>query len=386
MATTLTSVGGGGNGGWTSPTTRTTTPSTQPLLLDTTTLPTSSPVSGVSGINSSGGPPYLEYTGVTSPSSDTLVPSLAEPDVSFLPVYNDTAFDVAYDSSGFNNSIGGFNNDGLLGGFNQSFSGFSNESYFYNSSALNDTLFSNASSLAIPISSFVLSDGAKAGLIVLYSLTTLLSICGNVLVVLVFTRGRRCRTDIRPFLINLAVADLVMALFCMPFTFTFVMMKSWVFSKPMCPVVLFVQHLSVSASVFTNVAIGSDRFLVVTFPLKSRVTTYRCKYVLVGIWLGAIALSSVQLAVGQAGEIPDGLGGMVVTCDEEWGSQGARRTFTLFVLFITYIIPLTILAVAYSIVGVLLWRRTTPGNADEARDLHQLQSKRKVSVCWRRWL
>lgn len=218
-----------------------------------------------------------------------------------------------------------------------------------------------------------LSEGAKAGLIVLYTLTTLLSISGNILVVLVFMRGRRCRTDIRPFLINLAVADLVMAIFCMPFTFTFVMMKNWVFSKPMCPVVLFMQHLSVSASVFTNVAIGSDRFLVVMFPLKSRVTTARAKYVLGTIWLLAVALSSVQLVVGRAQEGPGG----VVVCDEVWHPESARRTFTMFVLVITYIIPLTILAVAYSIVGVLLWRRATPGNADHSRDLHQLQAKRK---------
>ncbi|XP_076440119.1 substance-K receptor-like [Babylonia areolata] len=234
-----------------------------------------------------------------------------------------------------------------------------------------------------------LSEGAKAGLIVLYTLTTLLSISGNILVVLVFVRGRRCRTDIRPFLINLAVADLVMALFCMPFTFTFVMLRNWVFSKPMCPLVLFMQHLSVSASVFTNVAIGSDRFLVVMFPLKSRVTTARARYVLGSIWLLAVGLSSVQLAVGRAQDGQDG----VVRCDEVWEPEGARRIFTMFVLFITYIIPLTILAVTYSIVGVLLWRRSTPGNADHQRDLHQLQAKRKVvkmlilvvtifALCW----
>ncbi|XP_076459929.1 QRFP-like peptide receptor isoform X2 [Babylonia areolata] len=220
----------------------------------------------------------------------------------------------------------------------------------------------------------VLSEGAKVGLIILYTLTTLLSISGNVLVVIVFSRGRRCRTDIRPFLINLAVADLIMAIFCMPFTFTLVMLKTWMFSKPMCPAVLFMQHLSVSASVFTNMAIGSDRFLVVMMPLRSRVMTARAKYVLVTIWTCAVGLSSVQLVVGRAVEFPDGS----ITCDEVWQSQSARRTFTMFVLFLTYIIPLVILALAYSVVGIVLWKRATPGNADHARDLQQLRAKRKV--------
>ncbi|KAL8591165.1 hypothetical protein ACOMHN_057905 [Nucella lapillus] len=240
--------------------------------------------------------------------------------------------------------------------------------------SFNDSGTSNGSAEDPTPEALVLSEGAKVGLIILYTLTTLLSISGNILVVIVFSRGRRCRTDIRPFLINLAVADLVMAIFCMPFTFTSVMVKTWMFSKPMCPVVLFMQHLSVSASVFTNMAIGSDRFLVVMFPFRSRVMTARAKYVLVTIWTCAVGLSSVQLAVGRAVEWPDGS----VTCDEVWASQSARRTFTMFVLFLTYILPLTILALAYSVVGIVLWKRATPGNADHVRDLQQLRAKRKV--------
>ncbi|XP_041363794.1 prolactin-releasing peptide receptor-like [Gigantopelta aegis] len=228
--------------------------------------------------------------------------------------------------------------------------------------------------LEIPL---VLSMESQIGLIVLYSTTTLLSIVGNVLVVLVFMRGRRCRTDIRPYLVNLAMADLVMSLFCMPFTFTSVMLKTWVFSKPMCPVVLFMQHLSVSSSVFTNMAIGIDRFLVVMFPLRSRLTTSRAKYVIMSIWISAVGLSSVQLVVGRAtDQYMDGY--HVVTCDEIWTNQQSRRIFTTFVLFITYIIPLCILSVTYSIVSILLWKRTAPGNADQARDMQQLKAKRKV--------
>ncbi|XP_076458269.1 prolactin-releasing peptide receptor-like [Babylonia areolata] len=235
----------------------------------------------------------------------------------------------------------------------------------------------------------VMSESAQAGLVVLYSITTLLSIVGNVLVIVVFTRGRQCRTDIRRFLVNLAVADLIMAVFCMPFTFSFVMLGTWIFSKPMCPIVLFMQHLSVSASVFTNMAISTDRFLVVVFPLHSRVMTARAKYVLAAIWACAFALSSVQLVVGRANEWDDG----AVTCDEVWGSQAARRTFTLLMLVLTYIVPLSIVALAYGVVGKVLWTRAPPGNAHYARDTHQLQAKRKVvkmlvvvvvmfALCW----
>lgn len=220
----------------------------------------------------------------------------------------------------------------------------------------------------------VLTTETRTSLIVLYTFTILFAVVGNILVVIVFSKGGRSRTDIRPFLISLAVADLIMAIFCMPFTFTYVMTRTWIFSKPMCPIVLFMQHLSVSASVFTNMAIGIDRFLVVTFPLRARMTAKRARYTIGIIWVCAVTLSSVQLVVSRAKSIRN-----FVHCDEQWDSPAERRTFTMFVLFITYVIPLVILAVTYSIVSILLWKRTTPGNAHEGRDLQQLKGKRKVS-------
>lgn len=218
-----------------------------------------------------------------------------------------------------------------------------------------------------------ITENSTIGLIALFSFTTLFSIVGNSFVILVFARGRRSRTDLRPFLINLAVSDLIMALFCMPFTFIYTMLHSWIFSKPMCPIVLFFQVFSVMGSVFTNMAIGIDRFLAVMFPLRSRLTKQRAKYVIFVIWLCSTAISSVQLVVGRAVERPDG--GM--ECTEDW-NPGQRNVYTIFIFVLTYVIPLLILSVTYSIIGILLWKRTAPGNRDHVRDMHQLRSKRKV--------
>ncbi|XP_045212427.2 RYamide receptor-like [Mercenaria mercenaria] len=234
-----------------------------------------------------------------------------------------------------------------------------------------------------------LSDDSEIGLIILFTLTTLFSIIGNGFVILVFARGRRSRTDLRPFLINLAICDLIMAMFCMPFTFIYTMMDTWIFSKPMCPIVLFVQLLSVSGSVFTNMAIGIDRFMAVMFPLRSRLTKKRAKYVIIIIWVCSTALSSVQFKVARANDY----GGGIIACQEQWDNMNDRKIYTVFIFVITYLIPLLILSITYSIVGILLWKRISPGNRDHARDMHQLRSKRKVvkmliivvamfGVCW----
>ncbi|XP_069124269.1 QRFP-like peptide receptor [Argopecten irradians] len=237
-----------------------------------------------------------------------------------------------------------------------------------------------------------MSDSTLTGLTVLYTLTTIFSITGNVFVVLVFVRGRRSRTDLRPFLINLAAADLMMALFCMPFTFADVILGRWLFPEVLCPLVLFVQIFSVAASVFTNMAIGIDRFLAVTFPLRSRLTHARAKYCIIVIWICAFILGSVMFFVGRATEM-SGFGNGTKKCLENWPSNGARRTFTIFIFIVTYLVPLLILAITYSIVGILLWKRTAPGNKDHIRDMHRLRSKIKIvkmlvivvavfGICW----
>ncbi|XP_060583527.1 substance-K receptor-like isoform X4 [Ruditapes philippinarum] len=233
------------------------------------------------------------------------------------------------------------------------------------------------------------SKKSEIGLIILFTFTTVFSIVGNGFVILVFMRGRRSRTDIRPFLVNLAICDLITAVFCMPFTFIYTMMETWIFTKPMCTIVLFVQLLSVSGSVFTNMAIGIDRFMAVMFPLRSRLTKQRTKYAIVVVWVCSIALSSVQFNVARASDHDGG----IVKCGEEWEDMKSRKIYTVFIFVITYLVPLCILTITYSIVGNILWKRTSPGNQDRSRDSKQLQSKRKVvkmliivvamfGICW----
>ena len=86
-----------------------------------------------------------------------------------------------------------------------------------------------------------LPDEYQYVLIALYTSTTMLAVAGNMVVIVVLTVGQRSRTDLRAFLMNLAVADLTMAVFCMPFTFTTTMLHDWIFGAAMCTIVLFLQ-------------------------------------------------------------------------------------------------------------------------------------------------
>lgn len=102
-------------------------------------------------------------------------------------------------------------------------------------------------------------------LILLYSLTSLLALGGNATVIVVLLLGKRSSRELRTFLVNLAVSDVCMALFSIPFTYTDFMLGRWVFHPIFCPVVSYMQHISVFASVYILTAIGLDRWVSVSF-------------------------------------------------------------------------------------------------------------------------
>lgn len=205
--------------------------------------------------------------------------------------------------------------------------------------------------------------------IFMFSLTALISIIGNVLVILVFQvrfkEPKQCQTSLKPYLINLAIADLIMALFCMPFTFIDAI-SFWVFPKFMCPFVVFFQVLSVGGNVFTNVAIGINRFSAIVFPFKPlfRKRVY-CRTLFL-IWTMSIAIASAQLFVSRASDING-----TTHCKEHWPSHHAARTYTLIIFTCIYAFPLLLLVAAYTAVIVTLWRNP---RCDEI-----LASKKQVS-------
>ena len=100
---------------------------------------------------------------------------------------------------------------------------------------------------------------SQVTLIMLYTLTALASLVGNAMVIFVLCCVRRNHSNLSRYLVNLAVADLTMVIFCIPFTFTETMLGHWIFGRTMCPLAQFMQVLSVGVSIFTNTAIGIDR-------------------------------------------------------------------------------------------------------------------------------
>ncbi|XP_070548899.1 QRFP-like peptide receptor [Ptychodera flava] len=214
---------------------------------------------------------------------------------------------------------------------------------------------------------------------VVFSVTVFLSVCGNTLAITILAFGNRVRTHFNSYLINLAVSDLVMAIMCMPFTTIALALEQWPFGAAMCPLVVYLQQVSVAASVYTLTAIAIDRYMAVVHPLRAKTSVIRPAFVNITIWVASMLLGIVQLFKAKRRAYVIESGEIYYQCDEVWLNRKHKIIYELFIIVITYIGPLAVISYSYCAVVKSLWSRNLPGNPDEIRDQRNSKSKRKVA-------
>uniref|UniRef100_A0A8W7PQI2 G-protein coupled receptors family 1 profile domain-containing protein n=1 Tax=Anopheles coluzzii TaxID=1518534 RepID=A0A8W7PQI2_ANOCL len=94
---------------------------------------------------------------------------------------------------------------------------------------------------------------------------------GNALVVLVVLSNPQMRSTTNLLIINLAIADLLFVVFCIPFTATDYVLASWPFGELWCKSVQYLIVVTAHASIYTLVLMSLDRFLAVVHPIASMV-------------------------------------------------------------------------------------------------------------------
>lgn len=75
----------------------------------------------------------------------------------------------------------------------------------------------------------------------LYAIILLLAVVGNALVIMTLVQNRRMRTITNVFLLNLAVSDILLGVFCMPFTLVGTLLRDFVFGEIMCKFIPYLQ-------------------------------------------------------------------------------------------------------------------------------------------------
>ena len=77
--------------------------------------------------------------------------------------------------------------------------------------------------------------------VIAYVIIFIIAFVGNLLVILTLTCSRRMRTVTNTFLINLAISDLLLGIFCMPFTLYGSIARNFIFGSVMCKMIPYFQ-------------------------------------------------------------------------------------------------------------------------------------------------
>ncbi|XP_066475313.1 gastrin/cholecystokinin type B receptor [Tiliqua scincoides] len=192
--------------------------------------------------------------------------------------------------------------------------------------------------------------------ILLYSAIFLLSILGNALVIVVLAVNKRLRTVTNSFLLSLALSDLMVAAFCMPFTFIPNLMRTFVFGKAVCKTMAYLMGMSVSVSTFSLVAIAIERYNAICNPLQSRVwqtRSHACRVIAV-TWLLSALLMLPYPVYSTTVSLPSQPG--ISQCSHKWPGSQVKQAWYLLLLITLFLVPGLVMVVAYGLISRELYR------------------------------
>ncbi|XP_008571923.1 PREDICTED: gastrin/cholecystokinin type B receptor isoform X2 [Galeopterus variegatus] len=185
--------------------------------------------------------------------------------------------------------------------------------------------------------------------VTLYAVIFLMSVGGNVLIIVVLGLSRRLRTVTNAFLLSLAVSDLLLAVACMPFTLLPNLMGTFIFGTVICKAISYLMGVSVSVSTLSLVAIALERYSAICRPLQARVwqTRSHAARVIVATWL----LSGLLMVPYPVYTVVQPVGPRVLQCVHRWPSARVSQTWSVLLLLLLFFVPGVVMAVAYGLIS-----------------------------------
>ncbi|KAJ2951695.1 hypothetical protein O0L34_g13857 [Tuta absoluta] len=122
----------------------------------------------------------------------------------------------------------------------------------------------------------------------------LLTLFGNVLVIMSVAKERSLQTATNYFIVSLAVADLLVAVVVMPFGVYYLFYGVWGLPAVVCDCYIAMDVTCSTSSIFNLVAISVDRFIAVTQPIKyaKHKSSGRVSITIAVAWLVSMAIGS----------------------------------------------------------------------------------------------
>ena len=191
------------------------------------------------------------------------------------------------------------------------------------------------------------------GYIVAFSLSIVTNLVGNILVCIIVLLFRDMRIPMNYLLVNLAVSDMMVAVFMTPmYVFSRINHPSGFLGNYLCKTLTgdAWAWTGALASNFTLVCVAVERYLAVTYPYskKKRLTSKKLKYVIPAGWVFAIG-GNIPLFVYFKYDDNSG------SCVYSWPTENFMKYHSVIMAHIFVVFPALIMGTLYSCLINKLW-------------------------------
>ena len=228
----------------------------------------------------------------------------------------------------------------------------------------------------------------KVSLTLVYCGIFVFSLAGNSSIAIIVFKSRAMRKPINFLIVNMAMSDLLYAIFVVPPNLVGVYAETWLvvglFGEVSCKLVEFLIYVSASVSVQSLVLIAVDRFGAVVFPLRPPLMTSKlCSFFIVTTWIISLGIYSPyflgsHLVMNRHGKLI-----CATLFSEVLNEVFVSFTYETVVLILFRCIPLVLIAIVYIAIYFRLRRQNVPGERSiNGGDQHRKRERKvlKMSV------
>lgn len=185
------------------------------------------------------------------------------------------------------------------------------------------------------------------------SLIIILTVIGNILVILSVFTHKPLRIVQNFFIVSLAVADLTVAILVMPLNVAYSILGRWFFDIHICKMWLTSDVMCCTASILNLCAIALDRFWAITDPINyaQKRTLKRVLVMIGGVWVLSLIISSPPLIGWNDWPEPDEFLKQAICQLTE------RKGYVIYSSLGSFFIPLFIMTIVYVEIYIATRRR-----------------------------
>ncbi|XP_044143194.1 melatonin receptor type 1B [Bufo gargarizans] len=178
--------------------------------------------------------------------------------------------------------------------------------------------------------------------------TTVVDVLGSLLVIVSVLKNRKLRNSGNAFVVSLAFADLVVALYPYPLVLVAIFKNGWVLGEIHCKVSGFVMGLSVIGSIFniTGIAINRYCYICHSFVYDKLFRPWNTMLYVCLIWVLTILATVPNFFLGSLEYDP-----RIYSCTF---TQTVSSSYTITVVVIHFIVPITVVTFCYLRIWILV--------------------------------